>query len=144
LYEARYCARGQSENAFQALKQDLRSDLTSATTFWATTLRLFLACAASVLHHALRLNTLAHTALAQAQPAPVMLTLFKVAAQVKQYKDRIRLHLPSACPVKALLHRVPAVLYAVPAPVWNPSSVLRARIACGISSSTWLFPHTSR
>ena len=121
LYEDLYCARGHSENAFKALKHDLRSDLTSATTFLANTMRLFLACAASVLHHALRVNTLAQTALAQAQPATVMLKLFKVAAQVKQYKDRIRLHLPSACPVKALLHRVTAVLYAVPTPVWNTS-----------------------
>ena len=121
LYEDLYCARGQSENAFKALKHALRSALTSATTFLANTMRLFLACAAYVLHHAWRLNTLAHTALAQAQPAPVMLTLVKGAAQVKQYKDRMRLHLPSSCPVKALLHRVTAVLYAVPAPVWNTS-----------------------
>jgi hypothetical protein len=121
LYEDLYCARGQSENAFKALKHDLRSDLTSATTFLANTLRLFLACAAYVLHHALRVNTLAQTALAQAQPSTVMLKLFKVAVQVKQYKDRIRLHLPSSCPVKALLHRVTAVLYAVPTLVWNTS-----------------------
>ena len=100
LYEALYCARGQSENVFKALKHDLRSDLTSATTFLANTMRLFLACAAYVLHHALRVNTLAQTALAQAQPATVMLKLFRVAAHVKQYKDRIRLHLPSSCPVK--------------------------------------------
>ena len=121
LYEDLYCARGQSENAFKALKHDLRSDLTSATTFLANTMRLFLACAAYVLHHALRVNTLAQTGLAQAQPATVMLKLFKVAAHVKQYKERIRLHLPSSCPVKALLHRVTAVLYAVPTPAWNTS-----------------------
>ena len=29
--------------------------------------------------------------------------LFKIAARVKQYKDRVLLHLPSACPVKDLL-----------------------------------------
>jgi hypothetical protein len=32
-----------------------------------------------------------------------MLTLFKNAARVKQYKDRVLLHLPSSCPVKGLL-----------------------------------------
>jgi hypothetical protein len=121
LYEDLYGARGQNENALKALTHDLRSALTSATTCLATTMRLFLACAAYVLHHAWRLNPLAHTAVAQAQPATVRLTLGKVAAQVKQYKDRMRLHLPSSCPVKALLHRVTAVLYAVPAPVWNTS-----------------------
>ena len=46
-----------------------------------------------------------------------MLTLFQVAAQVKQYKDRIRLHLPTSCPVKALLSRITGLLSAVPVPI---------------------------
>jgi hypothetical protein len=121
LYEDLYCARGNCENDIKAVKVDLRSDRTSATTFLANALRLLLACAAYVLHHALRISTLQHTALAQAQPSTIILTLFKIAAQVKQYKDRILLHLPSACPVTALLHRVTALLYAVPLPVGNTS-----------------------
>jgi Transposase DDE domain group 1 len=121
LYEDLYCARGNCENDIKAVKVDLRSDRTSATTFLANALRLLLACAAYVLHHALQLSTLHHTALAQAQPSTVILTLFKIATQVKQYKDRILLHLPSACPVKALLHRVTALLYAVPFPVRDTS-----------------------
>jgi Transposase DDE domain group 1 len=84
-------------------------------------MRLVLACAAYALHHALRTNTLQHTALAQAQPSTVILTLFKIATQIKQYKDRIRLHLPSSCPVKALLYRVTPLLCAVPVPVSNTS-----------------------
>jgi hypothetical protein len=44
-----------------------------------------------------------------------------VATQSKQYKDRLLLHLPSACPVKALLYRVTALLSAVPAPLMNTS-----------------------
>jgi len=100
---------------------DLRSDRTSATTFLANALRLLLACAAYVLPHALRTTTLHHTALAQAQPATIIVTLFKIATQVKQYKDRRRLHLPSACPVQALLHRVTALLYVVPLPAGNTS-----------------------
>jgi hypothetical protein len=51
----------------------------------------------------------------------VILTLFKVATQVKQYKDRVLLHLPSSCPVKALLHRVTALLSLVPLPAVNTS-----------------------
>ena len=121
LYEDLYCARGTCENAIKAVKNDLHSDRTSATTFLANALRLLLACAAYVLHHALRTHTLHHTALAQAQPSTVILTLFKIAAQIKQYKDRILLHLPSSCPVKALLQRVTALLGAVPAPVCNTS-----------------------
>ena len=119
LYEDLYCARGNCENAIKAVKTDLHSDRTSATTFLANALRLLLACAAYALHHALRTQTLQHTARAQAQPSTVRLTLFKVAAQVKQYKDRILLHLPSSCPVKALFYRVTGLLSAVPVPIVN-------------------------
>jgi hypothetical protein len=121
VYEDLYCARGNCENDIKAVKCDLHSDRTSATTFLANALRLLLSCAAYVLHHALRTHTLAHTALATAQPGTVILTLFKVAAQVKQYKDRILLHLPTSCPVKALLHRVTTLLSAVPVPALNTS-----------------------
>ena len=121
LYEDLYCARGNCENDIKAVKNDLHSDRTSATTFLANAMRLLFACAAYVLHHALRTHTLQHTALAQAQPSTVILTLFKIATQIKQYKDRILLHLPSSCPVKALLHRVTTLLCTVPAPVYNTS-----------------------
>ncbi len=121
LYEDLYCARGNCENDIKAVKCDLQSDRTSATTFLANSMRLLLACAAYVLHHALRTHTLSHTALANAQPSTVILTLFKVATQIKQYKDRILLHLPSSCPVKALLYRVTTLLSAVPAPLMNTS-----------------------
>ena len=104
VYEEIYCARGTCENNIKAVKCDLSSDRTSATTFLANATRLVLACAAYALHHALRTQTLQHTGLAQAQPSTIILTLFKIAAQVKQYKDHILLHLPSSCPVKALLH----------------------------------------
>jgi hypothetical protein len=121
LYEDLYCARGNCENDIKAVKCDLHSDRTSATTFLANAMRLLLACAAYVLHHALRTHTLQHTTLAQAQPSTVIVTLFKIATQVKQYKDRLLLHLPSSCPVKALLQRVTTLLCAVPVPVGNTS-----------------------
>jgi len=121
VYEDLYCPRGNCENDIKAVKCDLRSDRTSATTFLANAMRLILACAAYALHHALRTHTLHHTALAQAQPSTVILTLFKIATQVKQYKDRILLHLPSSCPVKALLQRVTTLLCAVPELVYNTS-----------------------
>ena len=121
VYEDLYCARGNCENDIKAVKNDLHSDRTSATTFLANATRLLLSCAAYVLHHALRTHTLAHTALAPAQPSTVILTLFKVATQVKQYKDRILLHLPTSCPVKALVYRVTMWLTAIPAPALNTS-----------------------
>jgi DDE family transposase len=121
VYEDIYGARGHCANHSKAVKCDRHSARTSATTFLANAMRLLLACAASVLHHALRTQTLPQTALAQAQSSTVILTLFKGATQVKQYKDRILLHLPSSCPVKALLHRVTALLSLVPLPAVNTS-----------------------
>lgn len=121
VYEDLYCARGNCENDIKAVKCDLHSDRTSDTTFLANATRLLLSCAAYVLHHALRTHTLAHTALATAQPSTVILTLFKVATHIKQYKDRILLHLPTSCPVKALLRRVTTLLTAIPVPALNTS-----------------------
>ena len=61
--------------------------------------------------HSLRENTLCHTELARAQPMSIILKLFKLAVRVVQYKDRIKLHLPSTCAVKGLLHRVTELLF---------------------------------
>ncbi|MCP4283241.1 MAG: IS1380 family transposase, partial [Gammaproteobacteria bacterium] len=106
LYKQLYCARGQDENYIKMIKNDLASDRTSDQSFLANQLRLFFACGAYVLHHALRTQTLIHTELANAQPATVIVKLFKLAVRVVQYKDRIKLHLPSGCAVKSLLSRV--------------------------------------
>ena len=51
----------------------------------------------------------------------VILPLFKVATHVKQYQDRLLLHLPTSCPVKALLQRVTTLLTAIPVPALNTS-----------------------
>ena len=103
------------------MKNDLASDRTSDHRFLANQLRLFFACAAYVLHHTLRTELLVNTELAQAQPQTVMLKLFKLAVRVVQYKDRIKLQLPSHCTVKRLLHRVTAILHQVGPPTWNTS-----------------------
>jgi len=116
LYRDLYCARGQDENFIKAVKNDLASDRTSDHAFLANHLRLFYACAAYSLIHSLRENTLCHTELARAQPMSIILKLFKLAVRVVQYKDRIKLHLPSACPVKGLLYRVSELLYLVHPP----------------------------
>jgi hypothetical protein len=120
-YEDLYGARGHGANDIKAVKGDLHSDRTSATTCLANARRLLLSGAAYVLHHALRTHTRSHTALATAQPATGILTLFQVATQLTQYKDRLLLHLPTACPGKALLHRVTALLSAIPVPALNTS-----------------------
>lgn len=93
------------------VKNDLASDRTSDHAFLANHLRLFSACAAYKLIHSLREHALCHTELAKAQPMTIILKVFKLAVRVVQHKNRIKLHLPSACPVKGLLHRVTEVLY---------------------------------
>ena len=111
LYQQEYCARGQVENLIKQVKVDLKSDRTSAGSFLANFGRLLLTAGAYVLHQQLSHLGLQGTSLATAQPRTVMLTLFKIATKVKQYKDRVLLHLPSACPAKALLMQVCQRLY---------------------------------
>jgi hypothetical protein len=98
-----------------------QSDRTSAATFLAQAFRLLLACATYVLHHALRTHALQHTALAHAPPLTRRRPPFKVAPHVKPYKDRIRLHWPSSCPVQALLYHGTALLALGPLPAVHPS-----------------------
>ncbi|MBC7813897.1 MAG: IS1380 family transposase [Burkholderiales bacterium] len=114
-YEQLYCGRGQSENWIKHLKSELASDRTSCTTFVANFMRLLEHAAAYILHQQLRSQVLQNTLLATAQPATVITKLFKIAVQVKQYKDRVILHLPSSCPFKHLLKIVTERLF-VPQP----------------------------
>ncbi len=111
LYQQEYCARGQAENLIKQVKVDLKSDRTSASSFLANFARLLLTAGAYVLHQQLRHLALQDTPLATAQPRTVMFSLFKIATRVKQYKDRVLLHLPSTCPAKKLLAQVCHRLY---------------------------------
>ncbi|WP_223165159.1 transposase, partial [Massilia frigida] len=122
LYEDIYCARGQAENYIKHLKDDLAADRTSCTSFLANCMRLLLHAAAYILHQQLRTEGLRHTALSQAQPSTVISKLFKIAVQVRQYKNKIVLHLPSACPAKHLLQTLTERLYlSTPARSLNSS-----------------------
>jgi len=119
LYCDLYCGRGQDENWIKMRKNDLASDRPSDHRFLANHLRLFFAGGAYVLPQALRTEVLVPTDLAHAQPATVILKRFKLAVRVVQYQDRLKLHLPSSCPVKALLHQVTEILFQVREPVCN-------------------------
>jgi hypothetical protein len=122
LYEDVYCARGQAENFIKHLKGDLAADRTSCTSFLANCMRLQLHAAAYILHQQLRTQALQHTELSQAQPATVIAKLFKIAVQVRQCKNKIVLHLPSACAVKHLLQTLTERLYlSTPATIINSS-----------------------
>jgi hypothetical protein len=114
VYRNLYCARGQDENYIKQLKNDLVGDRMSEQGFVANHLRLFYACAAYELMHALRRNTLKGTGLERAQPATLRHKLFKLAVRVVQYADRIKLHLPTACPVAGVLQHVTEIFYRTP------------------------------
>ena len=119
--EALSCARGHGDNESKAVHRALRRARTAAPPCRAQALRLRRACAADVLHHALRTSTVHQPARAQAQPSTSSLPLGTIAAQVRQDTERLRRHLPSACPVHARRHRVTSWLDAVPLPVGHPS-----------------------
>src|SRR5699024_3415042 len=114
VYRDLYCARGQDENYIKQLKNDLVCDRMAEQGFVGNHLRLFYACAAYELIHALRMNTLKGTSLERAQPATLRHKLFKLAVRVVEHTDRIKLHLPTACPVAGLLRRVTEIFYRTP------------------------------
>lgn len=115
-YTQLYCARGNGERSIKELKCDLACDRTSDTTFLANSMRLIASCAAYQLIHSLRSETLKGTRLEQAQASTIIARLFKIAVRVVQYKDRIKLHLPTSCPVKNILAQVTEILYCNPPP----------------------------
>lgn len=88
----------------------------------ANCMRLLMHAAAYVLHQQLRTQALQHTALSQAQPLTVIAKLFKIAVEVRQCKNKIVLHLPSACPVKDLLRTLTERLYLPTHPKFVNSS----------------------
>ncbi len=115
-YTQLYCSRGNAERYIKELKNDLACDRTSDSSFLANCMRLITSCAAYNLMHALRTETLKGTKLAHAQASMIIARLFKIAVRIVQYKDRIKLQLPSACPVKDILVQVTEILYCIPLP----------------------------
>jgi len=115
-YTQLYCSRGNAERYIKELKNDLACDRTSDSSFLANCMRLITSCAAYNLIHALRSETLKGTKLANAQASTIIARLFKIAVRIVQYKDRIKLKLPSACPVKSVLIKITEILYAIPPP----------------------------
>lgn len=111
IYKELYCARGQDENFIKQLKNDMACDRTSDHGFKANQLRLFYSAAAYVLMHEFRSETLKGTALERAEMGTIRLKLFKIAVRVVEYKDRVKLLLPSSCPVSGLLKHVTNILY---------------------------------
>jgi len=115
-YTQLYCARGNDELCIKELKRGLACDRTSDSTFLANCMRLIISCAAYQLIHAMRSETLKGTRLAHATASTIIARLFKIAVRVVQCKDRIKLHLPSSCPMQEILVQLTELLYCTSPP----------------------------
>jgi hypothetical protein len=102
LYEGVYCQRGEAENLIKLHKAQLASDRTSCTSAVANQIRQMLVTAAFWLMHTVRAAIPEGHALAKAEFATLRLKLLKVAVRVVEHATRIRAHLPTSCPEKAL------------------------------------------
>ena len=106
LYEDLYCRRGQAENHIKSWKTHLAADRTSCHRGPANQLRLMLHTGAYWLMWSLRRLMPKHSSWRVAQFDTLRLRLLKIAARVVEWKTKVMLHLPSACPHQAILRLV--------------------------------------
>ena len=102
LYDKVYCQRGDMENRIKEQQLDLFADRTSCHKWWANQFRLLLSSLAYVLLETIRRVALKGTAMARAQCGTIRLKLLKIGAVILRNTRRVRFHLGSACPDKAL------------------------------------------
>jgi len=100
LYKTIYCARGRMENYIKNHKTFLHSDRTSCHRFQANQFRLVLHSAAYVLLHTLAQEGLKGTQWINAQFNTLQNRFLKVGARVCERVTRIKLHFPTAFPLK--------------------------------------------
>lgn len=103
LYQRLYCARGQAENYIKDHKRYLRSDKASCHRFEANQFRLFLHSMAYVLFETLRRDVLRGTRYEHATFDTLRLKLIKIGARVRELKTRIKIELPTSCPIQTTL-----------------------------------------
>ncbi len=112
LYEAVYCARGQTENLIKQHKVQLASDRTSCQSPLANQFRLVLHTAAYWLMLALRDAVPRRIPLHWAEFATLRQSLLKISARVVEKAARVRIHFASACPDAALFRMLTGRLAA--------------------------------
>jgi len=105
LYRQIDCARGQAENAIKDHKRSWKSDRPSCHRVEANQFRLFLPSAAYVFLDTLRREVFKTTPWASATMETIQLRLLKLGARVPEFADRIKISLPSLCPVAPVLRR---------------------------------------
>ena len=103
IYENIYCRRGQAENHIKAWKRHLAADRTSCCRAAANQFRLMLHTGAYWLLWSQRRLMPKRSTWRVAQSDTLRLRLVKLATCVVALKTRVMLHLPSACPDKAIL-----------------------------------------
>ena len=106
IYERVYCERGQMENLIKLHKAQLASDRTSCHSATANQVRLVLHTVAFWLMHAVRSVIPATNPLAKAEFATIRQRLLKIGARVIEHIARIRIHLPTSCPERALFRHI--------------------------------------
>ena len=112
LYERVYCARGRMENLIKAHKTHLASDRTSCHGADANQFRLILHSVAYWLLHGVQAAAPRRSSWRLAQFDTLRLRLIKLAARVVETATRIKVHLPSACPDKAIIFHLARVFAA--------------------------------
>jgi hypothetical protein len=106
LYEDVYCQRGQMENLIKLHKAQLASDRMSCHSATANQVRLALHTAAFWLMHGVRAAIPRTSPLAKAEFATIRDRLIKIGARVIEHIARIRIHLPTSCPERAVFRAV--------------------------------------
>ena len=101
LYENVYCQRGQMENLIKLHKAQLASDRMSCHSATANQVRLVLHTAAFWLMHGVRAAIPQASPLARCEFATIRERLIKIGARVIEHIARIRVQLPTSCPVCA-------------------------------------------
>lgn len=106
LYERVYCQRGQMENLIKLHKAQLASDRTSCHSATANQVRLVLHTAAFWLMYMVRAAIPDTNPLAKAEFTTIRERLLKIGARVIEHIARIRIHLPTSCPERALFQHI--------------------------------------
>jgi len=106
IYENAYCGRGVMELMIKEHKKHLYSDRTSCSGFLANQFRLFMHSMAYILMHTFREKHLKNTELAKMQFNTIRLKLLKIGARVRKLKTKIKIHLPTAYPLKMEFEKI--------------------------------------
>jgi len=105
LYQEIYCNRARAENFIKDHKLYLHSDRASCHRFEANQFRLFLHSLAYILYDTLRREVLRGTEWGASTIETMRLKLIKVGARVRELKTKIKIELPTPCPLQGTIRK---------------------------------------